>query len=840
MRETGRVVRPPHHTATVEQPMLVETVELADDMTRAYIAYARETITDRALPDVRDGLKPVQRRILYGMYDLGLRHDQPHKKCARIVGEVLGKYHPHGDSSVYLALVRMAQDFVMGVPLVDGQGNFGSIDGDAPAAMRYTEARLTAAAETMLQDLNMNTVEWTDNFDGSLKEPTVLPTVLPNLLVNGVDGIAVGMATRMPPHNLGEVCDAIIHVARNWQRREEITVDELMQFIPGPDFPTGGIVYRYRDEGNGTGPIDTIRQAYETGRGRIVMQARLTVEDIGGGKANIVVTELPYGVLKSTVMEKIAKEVREGRITGVTDLRDESDHRGMRLVIEVSRQSNAQEVLQQLVKYSQLRETFGVINLALVPSGPGGRTRPAYLPLRDLLTYFIAHRLEVIERRSRYELEQRRARLHIVEGLLKALDVLDEVIETIRRSQTAETAKANLMRKFGFTDPQATAILDMQLRRLAALERKRLDEERRELKTRIRYLEELLASEAKRLEVVVEETAALKTRFATPRRTVIMHTEQTVATPGAVTTEADLRMPEGTQTLLLLPDGIRRVTATGFSLRVSRKPTKRPASETVLLCLDAEPNDQVLLFSRRGLAWKGAVGFVPGQADFRDLGLERSDSLVGMAVLNPEWYLILATRSGRIKRTRVSDLALPDRSWGPAIGLAETDELLFGTVAPPGSHVIFYTLQGQLLRLDGDTIHPQATGTAMGVAGIALKAEDHLLGGFVVPNAVAEEAEWQIVIASQSGYLHRVPLSQFPVQGRNTQGVRCLRPSKSGGWLAAATAAKTGLLDVYLSDGRAQTIDFKNIPETTRDALGKQLVETGPNAIVRAIVTRSH
>ena len=458
-------------SSALENRDTVTTVELADDMTRAYIGYARETITDRALPDVRDGLKPVQRRILYGMYDLGLLHDRPHKKSARIVGEVLGKYHPHGDSSVYLAMVRQAQPWVMEVPLVDGQGNFGSIDGDSPAAMRYTEARLTAAAETMLQDLKMDTVDWTDNFDGSLQEPTVLPSVLPNLLVNGVDGIAVGMATRMPPHNLGEVCDALIHLAQNWKKRDQIGVEELMKFIPGPDFPTGGLIYRYRDYGDGT--VDTIRKAYETGRGRIVMQSRVTIEDIGGGKANIVVTELPYGVLKTTVLEKIAKEVRDGRITGVTDLRDESDHTGMRMVIEISRQASPQEVLKQVLKYSQLRETFGVINLALVPSGENGLTRPEYLSLQDILIYFVMHRLKVIERRSRFELHNRRARLHIVEGLLKALDVLDEVIDTIRRSRTADTARNNLMRKFGVTQVQATAILDMQLRRLAALERKK-------------------------------------------------------------------------------------------------------------------------------------------------------------------------------------------------------------------------------------------------------------------------------------------------------------------------------------------------------------------------------
>ncbi|HHE73373.1 MAG TPA: DNA gyrase subunit A, partial [Chloroflexi bacterium] len=485
-----------------------ETIELHRDMTQAYIGYARETITDRALPDVRDGLKPVQRRILYAMHDLGLTHTKPHKKSARIVGEVLGKYHPHGDSSVYLAMVRMAQDWVMEAPLVDGQGNFGSIDGDAPAAMRYTEARLTQLAEMMLQDLHMDTVPWTDNFDGSLQEPVVLPTVLPNLLVNGADGIAVGMATKIPPHNLGEICDAVVYVAKNWAQRNRITVDDLLPIVPGPDFPTGGLIYRFRDRGDGE-TIDTIRQAYETGRGQIVTQARVHTEDIGGGKTNIVVTELPYGVLKTTVIEKLAREVRDGRLAGVTDLRDESDYTGMRLVIEVSRNADPEKVLADALRYSQLRETFGVINLALVPTADGA-TRPRYLSLIEMLTHFVAYRLEVIERRSRFELEQRRARLHIVEGLLKALDILDEVISTIRRSRTSDTAHTNLMRKFGFTDAQATAILNMQLRRLAALERRRLVEEAKELRARIEYLESLLGSEKKRLAVVIEETTKLK------------------------------------------------------------------------------------------------------------------------------------------------------------------------------------------------------------------------------------------------------------------------------------------------------------------------------------------
>jgi DNA gyrase subunit A len=811
----------------------VETVELADDMTQAYIGYARETITDRALPDVRDGLKPVQRRIMYGMHDLGLFHDRPHKKSARIVGEVLGKYHPHGDSSVYLAMVRQAQPWVMEVPLVDGQGNFGSIDGDSPAAMRYTEARLTAAAQTMLQDLKMDTVDWTDNFDGSLQEPTVLPSVLPNLLVNGVDGIAVGMATRMPPHNLGEICDALIYLAQNWKKRSKVTVSDLTKFVPGPDFPTGGIIYRYRDEGDG--PVDTIRQAYETGRGRIVMQSRLTIEDIGGGKANIIVTELPYGVLKTTVIEKIAKEVRDGRITGVTDLRDESDHTGMRVVIEVSRQSTPDEVLKQVLKYSQLRETFGVINLALVPTGENSHTRPAYLSLPDLLAYFVAHRLDVIVRRSRFELDRRRARLHIVEGLLKALDILDEVIDTIRRSRTVDTARTNLMRKFGFTEIQATAILDMQLRRLAALERRRLAEEEKELKQRIRYLESLLRSEAKRLGVVIEETTALKDQFAIPRRTVILDQEGAVASSSAVTTEADLVMPEGSQMLVLTPDGIQRTDIEGFSYRASRSLTRRAVRDVHLAHLEVEPEDEVILLSNRGRGWRGQVGFIPSEGSPQELGMEQDERVIGLVRLPSDGYLVMGTQGGKVKRTGIADLSLPDRTWDAVMGVAADDELLFGHVAGDGAHILLYTAEGQLLRIDGDTVNPQQTGTATGVAGISLKKGDRLLGGTVVPNAVADEDKWQIVVFSQTGYAHRAPLAEFSIQGRGARGVRCLRPTKSAGNVGGVAVGQMGAIDVYLADGRRQRLDIKDVPVGARDVRGERLINADKAPVAQVI-----
>jgi len=826
-------------TATSVQETYTDTIELYRDMTQAYIGYARETITDRALPDVRDGLKPVQRRILYAMHDLGLSHNKPHKKSARIVGEVLGKYHPHGDSSVYLAMVRLAQDFVMEAPLVDGQGNFGSIDGDAPAAMRYTEARLTALAETMLQDLHMDTVSWADNFDGSLQEPTVLPSVLPNLLVNGVDGIAVGMATKIPPHNLGEVCDAVVHVARNWQRRAKITVDELMKIIPGPDFPTGGLIYRFRDQGDGP-PVDTIRQAYRTGRGLVVMQAQVKLEDIGGGKTNIVITELPYAVLKTTVIEKLAREVREGRLSGITDLRDESDYTGMRVVIELSRNANPTEVITEAMRYSQLRETFGVINLALVPTDDGA-TRPTYLSLAEMLIHFVQHRLTVIERRSRYELEARRARLHIVEGLLKALDILDEVIDTIRRSRTPETAHNNLMQKFGFTDPQATAILNMQLRRLAALERRRLVDEAQELRARIKVLEGLLDSEEQRLGVVIEETTELKTTYAIPRRTVIIDTAENAASTHTFTTQADLVMPQDTQLVVLTPNGLQRRDASGYYYRVDDGLTSRaPAGGGHLAHLQVEPHEEVILFSTRGRAWKGAVGFIPEEATPEALGLDKGEEVVGAVTYTPSRILVMVSREGKIKRTKCEDLSLPDRTWDVVMGLSDdpADRMLLGALGDDRSHIVFYTAEAQVLRIDAGTVNPQQTGSASGVAGVKVRDDDQLLGALVVPDGEQAEAQAQIVVASENGYIHRFPLSEVAVKGRGSMGVRCLRTSKSTGKLGALAVGKEDDgVDIYLADGRRYHRTVRDLPLTSRDVQGDRLIkDPKKQPVVAAVV----
>jgi DNA gyrase subunit A len=573
---------------------MTRSVSFAKDLERSIRAYAIETILDRALPDVRDGLKPVHRRILYAMgEDLGLVHNRPHKKSARVVGEVLGKYHPHGDTSVYDAMVRMAQDFSMRLPLVDGQGNFGSIDGDNAAAMRYTEARLTAAAELMLQDIKADTVAWQPNFDDSLQEPAVLPSVLPNLLLNGSSGIAVAMSTNVPPHNLGELCDALAFVGQNWAKREAISVEELMAIIPGPDFPTGGLAFRYRESSSG-GPDDTIREMYETGYGKLIMQAWIDIEPQGGGKHLIVVSELPYMVQKSTVMERIGTLVRDGRIEGIVDVRDESDHEGMRLVIETTRGHDPAKILEGLLTYTQLRETFGANMLALVPTENG--VAPQQLSLRQMLVAFIQHRLLVIERRSRHERKKLEDRLHIVDGLLLALDAIDDVIATIKKSRSRETARTNLQKEFKLSERQAAAIVAMALGNLASLEVKKLRDEKKGLSKRIKELTRLIESEKARLDGGGGRNGRYQSPLLDTRRTRILNSEDQA---GTVVTGTDLIEP---QIVTILNDDAERRDCQGYADRGMLGLTSR-RTPTIIGRWYADPEDRVLLVAADGECW---------------------------------------------------------------------------------------------------------------------------------------------------------------------------------------------------------------------------------------------
>jgi DNA gyrase subunit A len=818
-----------------------KTIELADELGYVYREYAHYTLLDRAIADVRDGFKPVQRRIVYAMGDMGLGPTAQHRKSARVVGEVLGKYHPHGDQSVYDALARMAQDFSLREVLIDGQGNFGSVDGDSPAAMRYTEARLAPLGAEMLRDIDMQTVDWQDNFDNSLQEPAVLPAMFPNALVNGSSGIAVGFAANLPPHNLGEVCDAVTLMCDRWTQRDRVTVQDLMHVLPGPDFPTGGLAFRYRVDRQGSETVrtDAIQAAYETGSAGIICQARMTVErpDDARSGNQIVITEIPYGQQKSTIIQRIANEARAGKINGVVDIVDESDREGMRVVIQVSRQADPNDVLEMLVRRSTLRATFGVNNLLLAPqdSDEGRIVVPRTLSLIEILKHFVLHRLEVIQRRSRYELDQRRARLHIVQGLLIALDNIDQVIDTIRRSRTTDTARRNLMRKFNLTQIQATAILDMQLRRLAAMERAKLKDEEKELQARIEYLEALLASEKKQLAVIKTETAEIKGKYATPRRTTIV--DAAPSEDEAPMTSADLAVPEEPQIVFVTTEGIERCDAKAYSYRVRSGATTR-AVTAHRMRVQAEPLDKVFFISSGGRMWSAPVGQVPQGATFAALGLGKQESIVYASLLNADGFLVLGTAQGKIKRTELSTLqeCLLEQQWGEVIGLEDGDRVTFAGRCDEKAEILIYT-PSRTLRIESSSISHQQTPSARGVIGIRLKKQESVLGGTVLP----DPKNCIVLVLSAKGYLKQVPIDEFPVQGRGTMGVLSLNATRATGPVVAATAATVPTkdssdhtaVDLLAADGKRQRIPLAKIPVANRPGRGTKLSRLGD---VREIV----
>jgi DNA gyrase subunit A len=589
----------------------IQQVDINGQMRAAYLDYAMSVIVSRALPDARDGLKPVHRRILYAMYDMGIRSNSPYKKSARIVGEVLGKYHPHGDAAVYETMARLAQDFSMRYLMVDGQGNFGSVDGDAPAAMRYTEARLARMAEEMLADIDKETIDFIDNFDGSLQEPAILPARLPNLLLNGSSGIAVGMATNIPPHNLRELVSALIYMIDNYDRAEEIPIEELLNYVPGPDFPTGGVIVG--SEG--------ILQAYSTGRGRIVLRGLAHIEEMGSGRFRIVITQIPYQLNKSSLIERIAELARDGRLDEISDLRDESDRRGMSIIIELKRSAQPKKVLNQLYKYTPLQSTFGVQMLALVEG------EPRLLSLRRALQIYIDHRQVVITRRSQFELDKARARSHILEGLLIALANLDEVIRTIRESLDADVAKEQLMTRFQLSERQAQAILDLQLRRLAALERQKIEDEQREIRERIAYLEDLLASPKKILAVIKEDLEDIAEKYGDERRTHIAHDASEDFD------EEDLIPDEAVLISITQMGYIKRVMAKAFRAQgrggrgVTGHTTK--GEDEVVMLIPARTLDTLLFFSDRGKVYSEKAYQIP-DADRTGKGI----SVVNILALN--------------------------------------------------------------------------------------------------------------------------------------------------------------------------------------------------------------
>lgn len=811
---------------------MIRQINIETEMQASYLDYAMSVIVARALPDVRDGLKPVHRRILYAMYDLGLLPDRPYKKSARIVGEVLGKYHPHGDAAVYEAMVRMAQDFSLRYPLVDGQGNFGSIDGDNAAAMRYTEARLAQIAMEMLADIEKNTVNWTDNFDGTLKEPTVLPAALPNLLVNGASGIAVGMATNIPPHNLGEVCDALCYLIERFDRQDDVTVEDLMQFIPGPDFPTGGVVYRYAQEGTGDAAtqVDVIAHAYASGKGSIVMQAKAHIEEMSRNRARIVVTELPYMANKTNLLERIAELVRDGRLEGITDLRDESDRTGMRICIEMTRTVEPRQVLADLFKLTPLQTTFGVSLLALVDG------EPRLLSLKRLLLHFIEHRQEVIVRRANYDLEKARLRGHILQGLLRALDVLDEVIALIRKSRTADTAKQGLIEQFKFTEIQAQAILDMQLRRLAALERRKLQDEYREIVALIKELEALLASPKKVLALIKQNLLDLKARYGDARRTQIADRVK-----GALTA------------LDVLPDEDVWVTlsADGLLTRWRRDAEGLNGADRALLAaaslriLPANTRRDIYLFSAKGQAARIHAHQIPEApgSHYADLsGLTRRDRVTALLALpKPDeqasggpiaGFLLLATLQGKVKRVAVADLLAAGATDPTVIGLDEGDELIWAGLGPGDGAFLLASADGQAIRFPEDDVRVMGL-PAGGVAGIKLAAKSRVVAALATPGQASSA---MLALATTAGYAKRTPLADFPMQGRGGQGVTAVKLSDRSGEVAGvALLGPDDLLICSFAKAPPKIVPAADLPEMGRPAMGKPLPALLVGEPVRAV-----
>ncbi|OGN98947.1 MAG: DNA gyrase subunit A [Chloroflexi bacterium RBG_13_50_21] len=751
----------------------VEQVDIDQQMRAAYLDYAMSVIVARALPDARDGLKPVHRRILYAMHDMGIRATTGYKKSARIVGEVLGKYHPHGDAAVYESMARMAQDFSMRYLLIDGQGNFGSVDGDAPAAMRYTEARLSRMAEEMLGNIEQETVDFVDNFDGTLKEPMVLPARLPNLLLNGSSGIAVGMATNIPPHNLGELASAISYLIDHYERMDEVSADELLRFVPGPDFPTGGVIVG--SEG--------IVQAYSTGRGRLVLRGLAHIEDINGGRQRIVITEIPYLLNKSSLIERIAELAREGKLNDISDLRDESDRRGMSIIIELRRGAQPGKVLNQLYKYTPLQSTFGVQMLALVDG------EPRLLSLKRMLQVYIDHRRDVIIRRSRFELEKARARAHILQGLLIALANLDEVILTIRQSPDAEVALERLMARFNLSELQAQAILDLQLRRLAALERQKIEDEQQQTLERIAYLEDLLASQQKVLELIKSDLGELTQRYTDPRRTRIAHEAREEFR------EEDLVVDEAVLISLTQRGYIKRVAAKSFKLQsrggrgVTGHTTK--GEDEVLYLFPARTLDTILFFSDKGKVYSEKAYQIPdadraakGIPIVNVLSMANGESITA-AVAVPDFvaaeYCTMATRNGKVKRVELAEFSSVRPSGLIAINLEEGDELGWARLTDGEDEIILVTELGQALRFNEASVRSMGR-AASGVMGIGLARGDHVASMEVV------ESGGELLVVSSAGYGKCTPLSEYPPKGRATGGVRTIDPKslKSIGNIAAA------------------------------------------------------
>ncbi len=734
---------------------VVKKIDIDQEMQQSYLDYAMSVIVSRAIPDARDGLKPVHRRILYAMHDMGIRSGTPYKKSARIVGEVLGKYHPHGDMAVYDAMARMAQDFSMRYPLVDGQGNFGSVDGDSPAAMRYTEARMASISSYLLADIQKDTVEFAPNFDDTMKEPVVLPAAVPNLLINGITGIAVGMSTNIPPHNLGEVIDALIFILENWRKVDDINVADIMKFIKGPDFPTGGLILDIDEENGG------LKSAYGRGRGRIQVRARAHIEEMSRGRHRIIVTELPYMTNKSTLIERIAGLARDGVLDGLADLRDESDRHGMRIVIELTKTADPEDILGELFKRTSMQSTFGIIMLALV------KGEPRLLSLKQVLKVYLDHRLEIIRKRSEYDLNKAKNRAHILAGLRIALKNLDEVISIIRKSRTAETASENLRKRFKLSKIQAQAILDMPLRRLASLERKKIDLEYKEIMTTIRKLEALLKSPAKMRTVIIEELQKIKDEFGDRRKTQIVHLEG-----------GQKKFPVQVTDLTPAKNVWIMVTADQLISRtLENKLPRQSGSDVPKWLVNVNMRDTLYLVAESGKTAAIPVHAIPegtkpsdGIAFTKVTPLSPNEKLAAIfslpvkAEIQDGWYVLSATTGGMVKKTAAKDLPGLSAKEFTLMKVGDSDRVAWVRISNGKQDVLMVSAKGMAIRFSEEHIRPMGM-VAAGVMGIKLRGNDKVVGMELLPS------KYDVMLVATDGKAKRVPSKEFPTQGRYGQGV---------------------------------------------------------------------
>ncbi|PWK79306.1 DNA gyrase subunit A [Mucilaginibacter oryzae] len=748
------------------------SINIDEEMRSAYIDYSMSVIVSRALPDVRDGLKPVHRRVLYGMLDLGLTNGKPYKKSARIVGEVMGKYHPHGDKSVYDTMVRMAQEWSLRYLLVEGQGNYGSVDGDEPAAMRYTEARLQKLAEEMLADINKDTIDYQLNFDDSLQEPTVLPSKFPNLLVNGASGIAVGMATNMAPHNLSEVIDATVALIDNRQ----IEVAELMKYVKGPDFPTGGIIYGY----------DGPREALETGRGRVVIRARAEIETYGGERERIVVTEIPYQVNKALMIERTAELVNEKKLEGISAIRDESSREGIRVVYEIKRDANAAIVLNNLFKYTALQTSFSVNNIALVNG------RPMLLNLKDLIHHFVEHRHEVVIRRTKFELNEAEKRAHILEGLLIALDHLDEVIRLIRASQTPDEAREGLMSSFGLTDIQARAILDMTLRRLTGLERDKIKDEYAALMKLIEHLKNILSDEGMRMQIIKDELTEIKEKYGDERRTEMVHSSAEMQTEDFIEDENVVITISREGYIKRTPLTEYRRQGRGGKGAIGSNSRDADFIEHLLI---ASNHNYMLFFTESGQCFWLRVFEIPegtrtskGRAIQNIINIPKEEKIkayIKLISLKDQNYLennfiIMCTKKGTIKKTSLEAYSRPRSNGINAININEGDSLLEASLTSGNSEIVMALKSGRAIRFNESTVRPMGR-TATGVRGITLDDEtDEVVGMISI-----DDAETTVLVVSEKGYGKRTDIEDYRVTNRGGKGVKTLNITEKTGNLVA-------------------------------------------------------